>query len=142
MMSYCRLHRTCASISARSLIVKPHIVSRGPPQQTTEQARRRIAELRAELAAMDYVCSGTLLKRMKTCGSPSCRCAHDPAARHGPYYEWGHMKAGKLVHRLVTAEQAQTLLRAIGNYRRLKKLLRSWEAETERLIDAESPRQR
>ena len=141
MSSYCRLHRTCAIISARLLIVKLHIVSRRTPQQITDQARSRITQLRAELAAFDYVCSGTLLKRMKTCGSPGCRCARDPAARHGPYYEWGHMKAGKLVHRLVSAEQAQALLRAIGNYRRLKKLLRSWEAETERLIDAEAPHQ-
>jgi hypothetical protein len=117
-------------------------VSRRTPQQITQQARSRIVKLREELADIDYVCSGTLLKRMKTCGSPSCRCASDPAARHGPYYEWGHMKAGKLVHRLVSAEQAQILLRAIGNYRRLKKLLRSWETETERLIDAEAPRQR
>ena len=92
--------------------------------------------LRAELAQIDYVCSGTLLERMKTCGKPACRCAQDPAARHGPYYEWGHMKAGKLVHRLVSAEQAGLLRRAIANYRRLRKLLRAWEGETERLIDA------
>ncbi len=91
---------------------------------------------------MDYVCSGTLLERMKTCGSPTCRCAQNPAARHGPYYEWGHMKAGKLVHRLVTAEQAGLLRRAIANYRKLKKLLRSWEGETERLIDAEADRRK
>jgi hypothetical protein len=82
------------------------------------------------------LCTGTLIKRMKSCGSPSCRCAHDPAARHGPYYEWGHMQAGKLVHRVVSAEQAQVLQGAIANYRKLKKLLRGWEAETERLIDA------
>jgi hypothetical protein len=96
--------------------------------------------MRKALAAIDYLCSGTLLKRMKTCGSPGCRCAQDPAARHGPYYEWGHMRGGKLVHRLVSAEQAELLRRAIANYRRLKKLLRSWEVETERLIDAEAPR--
>ena len=142
MMSYCRLHHICANISASVIIVKPRILSRRTPQQITQQAHSRIAELRKELADIDYVCSGTLLKRMKTCGSSSCRCASDPAARHGPYYEWGHMKAGKLVHRLVSAEQAQTLLRAINNYRRLKKLLRSWEAETEQLIDAEASRQR
>lgn len=52
------------------------------------------------------------------------------------------MKAGKLVHRLVSAEQAVLLRRAIGNYRRLKKLLRYWEAETERLIDAGADRER
>ena len=40
---------------------------------------------------MDYLCSGTLLRRMKMCGKPGCRCSEDPDARHGPYYEWGHM---------------------------------------------------
>jgi hypothetical protein len=115
-------------------------VPKRTPKQIAQLARERIAQMREELAAIDYLCSGTLLKRMKTCGSPSCRCAEDPAARHGPYYEWGHMRAGKLVHRLVSAEQAELLRRAIANYRTLKKLLHSWEAETERLIDAEAPR--
>lgn len=123
-------------------IVKSDLVPKRNPEQTADRARQRIAQLRAELAEMQYVCSGTLLERMKTCGSPTCRCARDPAARHGPYYEWGHMKAGKLVHRLVSAEQASLLRRAIANYRRLKKLLRSWEGETERLIDAEADRRR
>ncbi|HXO64395.1 MAG TPA: DUF6788 family protein [Steroidobacteraceae bacterium] len=102
----------------------------------TTRARARIAQIRQELGAIELLCSGTLLKRMKTCGSPSCRCAHDPEARHGPYYEWGHMHAGKLVHRTISVEQAEVLRQAIANYRRLKKLLRGWEAETERLIDA------
>jgi hypothetical protein len=68
---------------------------------------------------------------MKTCGSPSCRCATDPDARHGPYYEWGHMKAGKLLHRLVSPPQAEALRLSIANYRKAKKLLRAWEAETD-----------
>lgn len=109
---------------------------------TETRARARIEALRAELAALDLVCSGTLLKRMKTCGSAACRCAQDTAARHGPYYEWGHMHAGKLVHRLVSPEQAQLLRGAIANYRKLKKLLRAWETESERLLDATAPRSR
>jgi len=109
-------------------------------ERITRQARERIAAIRRDLAAIDLLCSGTLSKRMKTCGSPGCRCAEDPQARHGPYYEWGHMKAGKLIHRLVSAEQARLLGQAIGNYRQLRKLLRSWEAESERLIDAEVSR--
>ncbi len=112
------------------------------PQQIAQQARERIAEIRQDLARIDLLCSGTLLKRMKTCGSPTCRCAEDPAARHGPYYEWGHMRGGRLVHRLVSPEQAKVLDQAISNYRKLKKLLRSWEAESERLIDAQAGRQR
>src|SRR5438445_9296763 len=106
------------------------------PQQIEQQARERIAQIRQDLERIDVLCSGTLLKRMKTCGSATCRCAHDPTARHGPYYEWGHMRAGKLVHRVVSPEQAEVLRQAIANYRRLKKLLRGWETETERLLDA------
>jgi hypothetical protein len=112
------------------------MMSKITPPRGAARARERIAQIQKELGAIELLCSGTLQKRMKTCGSPNCRCAHDPAARHGPYYEWGHMRAGKLVHRVVSAEQAEVLAQAIANYRRLKKLLRGWETETERLIDA------
>ena len=40
-----------------------------------------------------------------------------------------------MIHRLVSAEQAALLRRAIANYRRLKKLLRTGEVETEHLIE-------
>ena len=106
-----------------------------------EEARDRIAKIQALLSAMDYLCSGTLVRRMMRCGKPNCRCAEDPTARHGPYYEWGHMKGGKLVHRMVSPEQAALLRLAIANYRKAKKLMRAWESETERLIDAEVSRE-
>lgn len=107
-----------------------------------QQARQQIGRIRAAVASIEYLCSGTLLERTKSCGKPECRCAHDPAARHGPYYEWGYMRGGKLVHRQLTREQVALLRPAIANYRKVKKLLRAWEVETERLIDAEAPRQR
>jgi len=50
------------------------------------------------------------------------------------------MKAGKLVHRTVTPEQATLLRAAIVNYRKAKKLMQAWEDATERLIDAEATR--
>ena len=106
---------------------------------TVLKAQRRIATIRESLAAMDLLCSGTLMKRMMKCGKPNCRCAEDPSARHGPYFEWTHMKEGKLQHRYITAEQAERLAKAITNYRSAKKLMRAWEQETERLIDAETP---
>ena len=104
------------------------------------QARERIARIRAAINEMEYLSSGTLLRRLKVCGKPGCRCANDPDARHGPYYEWGHMKGGKLVHRMVTAEQAEILRRAIANYRTARNLMKNWEEITERLIDAQAPR--
>ena len=109
-------------------------------QTIIKQARARIEHIRRALGGIDYLCSGTLLKRTKLCGKPGCRCATDPSARHGPYYEWGHMRAGKLVHRSVTAEQAALLEQAIANYRKARQLMQAWEDETEKLIDAEAPR--
>ena len=114
-------------------------MSKRSPQQVASQARQRINRIREALAAVDYLCSGTLLKNLMKCGKPSCRCHQDPAARHGPYYRWGHMKAGKLVHRYVSPAQAAILRQAITNYRKVKKLLHAWEEETERLIDTQAP---
>lgn len=110
------------------------------PETIIKQARARIARIREALGAIDYLCSGTLLQRMKLCGKPGCRCAKDPSARHGPYFEWGHMKGGKLVHRTVSPDQAAILKIAIANHRKAKKLMQAWEVETERLFDAQAPR--
>ena len=104
------------------------------------QAYERIIRIRGTLNSVDYLCSGTLLKRMKVRGKPGCRCAKDPDARHGPYFEWGHMVEGKLVHRIVSPEQAAKLQLAIEDYRKVKKLMLTWEKETEKLIDLETPR--
>ncbi len=134
---FLRAFHSVAKLSDRSLKVK--FMPRRP-ETIIKQARERIERIRETLNAIDYLCSGTLLERMKVCGKPGCRCAQDPDARHGPYYEWGHMKGGKLVHRTVSAEQAAVLRRAIANYRQAKKLMQAWEDETERLIDAEAPR--
>src|SRR5665213_4084296 len=110
------------------------------PETIIKQARARIERIRQALGGSDHLCSGTLLKRTKVCGKPGCRCATDPRARHGPYYEWGHMRGGKLVHRSVTAEQAVLLEQAIANHRKAKKLMQIWEVETEKLIDTQAPR--
>jgi hypothetical protein len=101
-------------------------------------AQERIAQIRDRIRGVERLCSGTLLRRTKVCGKPGCRCARDPAARHGPYYEWGRMKGGRLVHRMVSPTQAALLREAIANYRMLRRLLRTWENETLKLIEAET----
>ena len=120
-------------------------VSRPMAQEKRDLRRQvasaRIARIKDRIRALDHVCSGTLLKRTKVCGKPSCRCAEDPKARHGPYYEWGRMKGGKLVHRMVSRGQAKALRAAIRNYRAIRRLLRAWEAETVKIIDTENKRQ-
>lgn len=104
--------------------------------QIRQEARRRISEIREALAALELACSGTLLKRTKLCGKPNCRCAQDPNERHGPYYEWSRRSKGRLVHRVVTPAQATVLREAIANHRKILKLLKQWERETARVIEA------
>jgi hypothetical protein len=48
------------------------------------------------------------------------------------------MKGGRLVHRMVFPAQAALLREGIANYRMLRRLLRTWEAETIKLIEAET----
>jgi len=87
--------------------------------------------LRRAIDAMDFVASGTLLARTKVCGRPNCRCAKDPSARHGPYYEWTRREDGRLLHSVVTLEQAALLERAIANNREILDLLHQWHEKTE-----------
>jgi hypothetical protein len=104
-------------------------------------ARKRIEQIRADLGRIDLLCSGTLSERMMKCGKPNCHCQTDPAACHGPYYQWRHMRDNKIAQRYVTAAQAPILRQAIENHRFVLELLHSWEEETERLIDANYPPQ-
>jgi hypothetical protein len=98
------------------------------------QILHRTQEIHATLAALDVLAFGTLHRRTKTCGRPNCRCHKDEAARHGPYFEWTRLKAGKLVHTTVNQEQVDVLERAIANQRLVKELLSRWHEETEALI--------
>lgn len=131
--------RKTAVESSLPLPKNPSSVVKKPSTRQVDAARQRIAKLRARLGEIELLCSGSLSERMMKCGKPNCRCATDPSARHGPYYEWGRMRAGKIAHRYVTPEQAKLLRQAIDNYRLVKKLLRVWEADSERLIDAAHP---
>jgi hypothetical protein len=116
-------------------------VSQKTSARRAAAARHRIEQIRAALGRIDLLCSGTLSERMMKCGKPNCACATDAAARHGPYYEWRHMRGSKVAQRYMSSQQAQVLRQAIDNYRLVKKLLRSWEEDTERLIDADYPPQ-
>jgi len=104
----------------------------------TRRAEERLEEIRRRVAALDYVCSGTLQRRTKVCGKPSCACARDPAARHGPYYEWSHREGGHTVYSVLPASLGPLLARAVRNYHRLRRLLRRWERESVRVLKARS----
>ena len=97
---------------------------------SSKRMRARSQELRRLITEMDFVASGTLHVRTKVCGRKNCKCANDPELRHGPYHEWSRRRDGKLLHSVVTADQAHFLERAIANYRKIQSLLAKWEEET------------
>src|SRR5688572_24423846 len=109
-------------------------MTRPGPEPIVALARQRIARIQEQIRALDDLASGTLVRRIKLCGRPGCRCARDQGARHGPYYEWGRMKNGRLVNRMVSPQEAILIRRAIANYRAVRRLLRAWENQTVRVI--------
>jgi hypothetical protein len=105
-------------------------------ERIIQRAQQRIDDIKAKILALDYACSGTLLRRMKKCGKAGCRCADDPDQRHGPYFEWSYREKGRLVHRVVDPEQAERIRAAINNNRAMLKLVRAWDRETRRVLEA------
>lgn len=98
--------------------------------RTRQRVRSRTAPIRRAIATLDHVAPGTLSVVTKKCGKPTCRCATDPAGRHGPYFEWTRRAGGRLMHHLLTEEQAEEVARAIANRREIDRLLSQWEVVT------------
>ncbi len=96
-------------------------------------ARERIARLREQILAMDAICSGTLTRRMTTCGNPNCRCAR--GERHGPYVRWGRLSRGRLAQRWLSPDEAPRFAAANRNWRELKRLLKAWENASITLLE-------
>lgn len=109
------------------------MTSKPPPRGNTS---KKITQIRNRISAFDFACSGTLSERTTVCGKPTCRCAKDPHARHGPYYEWTRREDGRLAHTNLSVDEAKVLRRAIRNYREIQKLLRQWERESLKVIRA------
>jgi hypothetical protein len=84
---------------------------------------QQFAGLKGELDELRYFCKGTVLKRMMKCGQKRCTCHHDPAKRHGPYFEWTYKAKGKTVNVRLRPEEAPVYKAATQQYRTLKSLL-------------------
>ncbi len=57
---------------------------------------------------------GSLSERTIKCSKPGCACAHDPKARHGPYYSLTQAVGGKTRSRFLTPEQADLVRQQIA----------------------------
>jgi hypothetical protein len=97
--------------------------SRKPTRPALRAAAQRFSQVRQDLYQLDYFLKGTVLKRMMKCGRPQCACHRDPAARHGPYFEWTYKAAGKTVNVKLTPQAAPLYQAATKQHRKLKAVL-------------------
>jgi hypothetical protein len=97
-----------------------------PP--STPSPDPRLAELRAQLAAIDHILPGTINTVMNRCGKPTCACHSDPPRLHGPYITWTRKINGKTVTRHLTPEQLERYQPWFENTRRLQALISEIQA--------------
>lgn len=89
-------------------------------------ARRQYEHLRQGLAQLGYISQGSVQDRTARKGG-------------GAGYQWTRKVAQKTVTVSLTAEQFQRLNQAVGNYRRLRNLLKKMERLSRRIIFEEAP---
>jgi len=71
---------------------------------------------------------GSISERFVKCSKPSCACAADSGARHGPYYSLTRPVEGKTRSRFVTAEEAETIRAQIAAGQEFRKAVEHyWE---------------
>jgi len=104
-----------------------------PPRRTNEEnlmpdptlagLQARYRELAAQISAIGFTATGTLLRSPNECGSGGCSCHTDPARRHGPYWQYTRKVNGKTVTRRLTGAQAALYNEWISNGRALREVL-------------------
>jgi hypothetical protein len=89
--------------------------------------RRQLKRLAEQLAAADWISSGSVSSYSSTCGKPTCHCHSDPSHLHGPYWQWTSKKNGKTVARSLSPGLAGLYQEWIANRRRLLTILSQME---------------
>jgi hypothetical protein len=84
--------------------------------------RREYRTLQDQIRKLGFVAPGSVIERYTVCGTEGCRCHHDPATRHGPYFQYTRKLDGKTLTRRLDTEQADRYREWIANRRTLDEL--------------------
>ena len=76
------------------------------PYDAVRSKDKLLHQLEQAVASM---VQGSLSESTRQCGDPSCACAHDPAARHGPHLYFRYKDEGKVHSVYVPAELGETV---------------------------------
>ena len=86
---------------------------RSMPTVPSPKVPHGMHQLATELADVKLMRRGSLSQRTIKNGKPGCACAHDPTARHSPYFSLTRAVGGKTHSRFPTREQAVAAKRQI-----------------------------
>ena len=90
--------------------------------------------LKAELQTLGFLCQGSLQTRRVACGKTTCRCHHDPDARHGPYHYWTRKARGKTVGTHLTEDEIVLYREWIENNRELERIVTEMRGLSSRVL--------
>ena len=89
--------------------------------------RQKSQKIKNKINDLEWILVGSLLKTYKQCGKDNCKCMKDKKNWHGPYYIWTRKENGKTVTKTLTKIQAQYVLNAFKNMKKLNRLLEKWK---------------
>ncbi len=89
-----------------------------------------------QIAALDYILTGSIIKRFGPCGKENCNCALGKKYWHGPYYIWTRKENGKTITKSLSVAQVKLCRKAIGNMKKLKSILEKWKRESLKAVNA------
>jgi hypothetical protein len=96
-----------------------------------------VRERAARLAQLHPMRRGSLSERYVRCSKPSCACAENPRARHGPYYSLTRAVGGQTRSRFVSAEEADLVQEQIQAGQQFRRQVEAYWAACERWADAQ-----
>src|SRR5712692_6445438 len=78
-----------------------------------QEVPARVRDLATQIAQPKPMRRGSVSERYVKCSKPSCACADDPKARHGPYFSLTRGVAGRTQSRFISAGQAELVRRQV-----------------------------
>ncbi len=89
--------------------------------------KKRIDEIKAELAGLGDMRPGTLSQQYNVCGNARCRCK-DPEnpQKHGPYHQLTYSRKGKSHTEFVRKDALSTVQAELETYSRFRQLTEEW----------------
>ncbi len=92
----------------------------------TAALRRRIEQIKEELARLGPLRPGTLTQQYNVCGTPGCRCKADPPQKHGPYYQLSYTWQRQSRSESVLMREVDRVREQLRNYQHLRALVDEW----------------